>query len=93
MRGDKDEKARKLREFRKWYLSLKTAKACTDCGNIFPPVCMQWDHLPQYDKLANVGDLYRRQDKRLVLAEIAKCELVCANCHAIRTAERLASRT
>jgi hypothetical protein len=45
---------------------------------------MQWDHPPGTKKVAPVSALYRGKRAR-VLAEIAKCELVCANCHAIRT--------
>ena len=49
---------------------------------------MQWDHLPGMEKLAEVSNLIRRLCKARVLEEIAKCELVCANCHAIRTVNR-----
>jgi predicted HNH restriction endonuclease len=48
---------------------------------------MQWDHLPGVEKLASVAELYGYSRDR-VLAEIAKCELVCANCHAVRTYRR-----
>lgn len=48
---------------------------------------MQWDHPPGVEKLAHVAELYRGRRDR-VLTEIAKCELVCANCHAVRTHER-----
>jgi hypothetical protein len=48
---------------------------------------MQWDHLPGSVKLADVSamGLYSKQE---ILAEIAKCELVCTNCHIIRTGKR-----
>jgi hypothetical protein len=68
-----------------WYVSLKAFKPCTDCGQSFHHAAMQWDHLPGYEKVADLGTLSRRHSKAAVLAEIAKCELVCANCHAVRT--------
>jgi hypothetical protein len=49
---------------------------------------MQWDHLPGYEKVGDLGRLQARHSKAAVLAEIAKCELVCANCHAVRTFRR-----
>ena len=71
-----------------WYNELKSG-LCTDCKNTFNPECMQWDHLPQYDKIEGVGKLARLTwNKNKVLEEIAKCELVCANCHAMRTKNR-----
>ena len=79
--------ARQRREAAAWYLSLKDARPCTDCGGVYHPAAMQWDHLPGVDKVAHVAELYRGRRDR-VLAEIAKCELVCANCHAVRTYER-----
>ena len=48
---------------------------------------MQWDHLPGEVKLGAVSSL-RGRSKKEILDEIAKCELVCANCHAIRTFQR-----
>jgi hypothetical protein len=74
-------------EFLQWYHALK-AKPCVDCGGTFPPVAMHWDHRPGTVKLSDVADLARKHARRKVLAEIEKCDLVCANCHAARTDER-----
>jgi len=46
---------------------------------------MHWDHRPGTDKLGDVSNLLGRLCKQRVLDEIAKCDLVCANCHAVRT--------
>ena len=79
--------AEKSAAFRRWYQALKQ-RPCADCGGTFPPGAMHWDHLPGAEKTADVGWLAARHARRRVLEEIAKCELVCANCHAVRTAER-----
>jgi hypothetical protein len=71
-----------------WLLSLKSGKPCTDCGRIFPPEVMQWDHVPGAPKLGNMSTDFRGRSREEILDEIAKCELVCANCHAIRTFDR-----
>jgi hypothetical protein len=71
---------RRVKEF---INSLKD-KPCADCGNSYPHYVMHFDHLPQYEKKFNISNpRTTRKDK--ILAEIAKCELVCANCHAVRT--------
>lgn len=66
---------------------LAKAAPCTDCGARLPSVCMDWDHRPGVDKVANVGTLVRRKPSTL-FSEIAKCDLVCANCHRVRTSNR-----
>ena len=61
---------------------------CTDCGGIFPPEAMDFDHVVD-GKIANVSRLARSSNIRKVQEEIAKCEVVCACCHRIRTRLRL----
>ena len=71
-------------------LSIKAGEACTDCGVHYPPTCMDFDHVRGV-KSGNVSELTSRRWKtalKTVLAEIRKCELVCANCHRVRTAQR-----
>lgn len=68
------------------FYALK-AKPCMDCGGSFPPCAMDFDHRPDEVKLFGVGQAVCRSWKK-VLAEIAKCDLICANCHRIRTKER-----
>jgi hypothetical protein len=73
-----------------WYRCLKTDKPCADCGGIFHYAAMEWDHRPGSDKVAEVSAVVAKtRSKRRVLEEIAKCDLVCANCHAVRTYIRL----
>lgn len=69
---------------------LREAKdtPCKDCEQKYPYYVMQFDHIGT-DKVANVGKLARSASLETVLAEIAKCEVVCANCHAARTWSRL----
>lgn len=58
---------------------------CTDCGGIFPPYVMHFDHRDPSQKRFAVSTLTGSGHIRSLLAEIEKCDLVCANCHAIRT--------
>lgn len=89
------DKATRERWRAKW-IPLKmavVAKAkdvpCADCGGRFPTVCMDFDHLPGFKKLAGVANLtYSLASMDRLLAEIEKCEVVCANCHRLRTKVR-----
>lgn len=65
---------------------LKLADGCADCGYAENSVALDFDHV-RGDKLFNVsrGSGYPWQT---VLDEIAKCDVVCANCHRIRTSRR-----
>jgi hypothetical protein len=66
---------------------LKESSPCVDCGRSYPYYVMQYDHLG--DKIDGVAVLvHSRHSRKVVFEEIAKCELVCANCHAIRTHAR-----
>jgi hypothetical protein len=48
---------------------------------------MQWDHLPRFQKVRDVSTFSNCTEEE-ILHEIAKCELVCTNCHTIRTFQR-----
>jgi hypothetical protein len=82
-----DEQARRLRRHRHrevWEYLLE--HPCVDCGES-DPVVLEFDHLR--DKVANISKLAAlKRPWEIILAEIAKCEVVCANCHRRRTAER-----
>ncbi len=49
---------------------------------------MQWDHRAREDKLGDISADFWHRSRDDVLAEIAKCDLVCTNCHAMRTFAR-----
>src|SRR5215831_1722709 len=60
---------------------------CADCRCRYPHYVMDFDHRPGEKKcfaLANTMGQTRISADRLQ-AEIAKCDVVCANCHRIRT--------
>jgi hypothetical protein len=71
-----------------WLRSLKEGRPCADCGRVFPHQVMQWDHRPGFEKIGYISVAFWGRSRQEVLAEIAKCDLVCANSHAIRTFER-----
>jgi L-lysine 2,3-aminomutase len=70
-------------------VEVLAATGCVDCGNRDVRV-LEFDHLR--DKRANVSELLARgHSVRALRDEIAKCEVVCRNCHRRRTWRRRAS--
>lgn len=66
----------------------KLAKGCTDCGYALHPAALEFDHLPGTVKLFNIGEQIGNRSLESIWTEIDKCDVVCANCHNIRTADR-----
>lgn len=60
---------------------------CVDCGVKYPYYVMQFDHLPEYEKTFTIGQNRLMSIERLE-SEIAKCDVVCSNCHAERSHQR-----
>jgi hypothetical protein len=76
--------ARKPLQERVW--AIKVERGCADCGFNANPVALQFDHLDRTKKVAGIGQLITKcAPWPEILAEIDKCDVVCANCHAIRT--------
>jgi len=65
---------------------------CMDCGGAFDPVCMDFDHRPDEEKLFGISTAATRGCALSTLfTEIAKCDVGCSNCHRLRTKHRKAN--
>ena len=60
---------------------------CADCGERFPQFAMDFDHRDAHQKVRGVSRMINGSIDRM-LAEAAKCDIVCANCHRLRTFQR-----
>lgn len=79
---------KKLSEF----LTELKSKPCMDCHNCYPSYVMDFDHRNNKEKILNIATVTQRGwSKEKILTEVAKCDLVCANCHRIRTFKRASS--
>ncbi len=61
-----------------------------DCGQKYPPYVMDFDHRDPKLKISTLNRMIylHRYAKEKLLVEIKKCDVVCANCHRIRTHEK-----
>ncbi len=84
-----DKAYRKRDAVRQWVYELKNKTPCTDCKVQYPYYVTDFDHVAaKGDKSNIVSKLINNGGFKKVQEEIAKCELVCANCHRIRTFQR-----
>ena len=79
------EKVQLCRKRRKHDLIAYKGGACFDCGGVFPDVCFDFDHRDVGTKSFEISKRMGHSLGKL-FAEADKCDLVCANCHRIRTA-------
>ena len=79
-------KDRALKWRRQIRTEIRAAKnvPCADCGKKYPYYVMDFDHLR--DKEFNIASwLWSGKGRQQVLTEMKKCDVVCSNCHRIRT--------
>jgi len=77
------EKAYKRRAQLRQLINELKSKPCADCGVSYPFYVMDFDH--REGKSFSISQAWRVRSWGEVLAEIEKCEVVCANCHRERT--------
>lgn len=90
--GQKDKTKERTNRARTKYSrhlwELKESSGCIDCGEKYPHYMLEFDHLPEHEKLDSPMDIARNYNMQKALDEVAKCDIVCANCHKIRTWQR-----
>ena len=76
---------------RHWLYVYASRKGCAHCG-INDIRCLEFDHITD-DKdvgvMASRGPLYKigAEGRSLLIKEVRKCQVLCANCHRIKTKE------
>ena len=64
------------------------AHPCVDCGEA-DPIVLEFDHIEKETKTAEVSKMFQLQRRwDIIMKEIEKCEVRCANCHRRRTAKQ-----
>jgi len=69
----------------KYVRHQKETNPCSDCGQFYAYYILEYDHRPDFVKLFGIAN-YKTYTNSIdvVKAEMAKCDLVCANCHRTR---------
>jgi hypothetical protein len=77
-----ERRKKQQHEIKIWYAEYKKTLCCKICGESHP-ACLQFHHRDRAGKSFNIGDMARRPtSKKRLINEIAKCDVLCVNCHA-----------
>jgi hypothetical protein len=83
------DRKRRLVELNEFINNMKDDKPCADCNLPHSYWRLDFDHRNGEKKLFEISKLKAGlYSKKKILEEIAKCDLVCANCHRLRTWNR-----
>lgn len=74
------------RERGQWLIGFFAENPCVDCGED-DPIVLQFDHV-RGEKEFSISQELTNKSMEDIEAEIAKCEVRCANCHMRVTAQR-----
>src|SRR4029077_1577764 len=69
--------------------SWKESKPCADCHFYYRYFQLEFDHDPTLGKTYDLGKIGKRLDESALRREMARCQVTCRNCHALRTWSRL----
>jgi L-lysine 2,3-aminomutase len=88
-RAERKVHRRKQKQDSQGILQLyKLIIGCQDCGYGEHAEALDFDHRPNEDKLFTISGHKHRYSWAAIIAEVEKCDVVCANCHRVRTANR-----
>lgn len=79
--------AAKKREVQEMLGKMKEKSGCVDCKNKYPFYILDFDHV-YGKKVSNIGQMLDYFTIEDILKEVAKCDIVCSNCHRVRTYTR-----
>jgi hypothetical protein len=78
-----DRNARRMELVQRCVIGYLLSHPCIDCGED-DPVVLDFDHV-RGEKKYNIAQMVRSLTLPIVLEEIAKCDVRCANCHRRKT--------
>lgn len=81
-KSDEATRARKLANKR--WLDEQKKSPCLDCAGAFHTSAMHFHHRDPATKEMGLAKAVLTRGRAFLSAEIAKCDLICANCHAVR---------
>lgn len=66
---------------REWFDSILSTLECIKCGEDHPG-CIDFHHRDPSTKIDEISKMWRNlRSNEVILAEIAKCDVLCSNCH------------
>ena len=68
------------KKIRAWFKEYKQSIVCEKCGETHT-ACLEFHHIDPKEKKFALGRVSHKSSKKILLAEIAKCRVLCANCH------------
>ena len=67
-------------KMKQWFKEYKETLECAKCFENHP-ACLVFHHNDPKEKEISISDAIKRWSKKRILIEIAKCTVLCANCH------------
>lgn len=68
------------KEIKLWLKEYKNTLKCENCAETHP-ACLEFHHINPAEKKFSIGRMKDFMSWRLLKEEIAKCRVLCANCH------------
>ena len=65
----------------RWFQEIKSQLFCKSCNENHIS-CLDFHHRDPNEKDMSIADAVRKWGRKRILAEIAKCDVLCRNCHA-----------
>ena len=84
--------AKNKKEVQEMLGRIKEKSGCVDCKQKYPWYVLDFDHV-YGKKVANIGQMLNYFSVEDILKEVAKCDIVCSNCHRERTFQRKNNKT
>ena len=89
-----DNKANYAKRFKDYYRTrvealakIKQDAGCAHCGYNAHHAALEFNHLDPSKKLGNIAEHVTNWSWEKILDEVAKCEVLCSNCHHIHSYE------